>query len=175
MPEAKVIITGLLPSHEGIADLVRAGTVRSWGVSNFDEDLLEETVRIAGPGRVACDQVLYHLEERAAEHAVIPACRRLGVAFVAYSPFGAGGPFPKGRDGRRALEEAAAARGVGPRRLALAWTVREEPVFAIPRTYALPHLLDNAAAGDLVLDGSEIARLDAAFPRGPKPRELPTI
>jgi len=147
----------------GMEDLVRAGRILHWGVSNFDEDLLAETVRIAGPGRVACDQVLYHLEERAIEHAVIPFCERNGIAVVAYSPFGSGGPFPKG------------APGAASREVALAWTVRRAGVFTIPRTFTLSHALENAAAGDLVLADAEIARLDAAFPLGPKPRELPTI
>src|SRR5918911_2623910 len=48
----------------GFEELKRAGKVRSYGVSNFDEKLLREAVRIAGPGRIACNQVLYHLEER---------------------------------------------------------------------------------------------------------------
>ena len=43
---------------------------------------------VAGEGRIACNQVLYHLQERAIEHAVIPWCEQHGVAVVAYSPFG---------------------------------------------------------------------------------------
>jgi diketogulonate reductase-like aldo/keto reductase len=165
----------LAETAAGMEDLVRAGKVLSWGVSNFDAALLEEMVRVAGPGRVACDQVLYHLEERAVEHSVLPACARHGIALVAYSPFGSGGPFPKGREGRRVLGEVAAARGAGPRQVALAWTVRREPLFTIPRTFTLAHALENAAAGDLELAEEEVARLDAAFPLGPEPPELPTI
>jgi diketogulonate reductase-like aldo/keto reductase len=48
--------------------LVQDGKVRSWGVSNFGVQELEEAVRIAGPGRIACNQVLYHLGERSIEH-----------------------------------------------------------------------------------------------------------
>ena len=57
-------------------DLQREGKIRSWGVSNFDADDLEEAYGIeAEPGEsVACNQVLYHLQERAIEHAVIPSC-----------------------------------------------------------------------------------------------------
>src|SRR3954471_14121223 len=46
----------------GLEDLVQAGKIRAWGVSNFDVADLEEALRIAGPGRIACNQVLYHLE-----------------------------------------------------------------------------------------------------------------
>src|SRR5262249_16605836 len=48
--------------------LCAAGKVLAWGVSNFAVDELEEVLRIAGAGRVACNQVLYHLRERAIEH-----------------------------------------------------------------------------------------------------------
>src|SRR6478735_936925 len=69
-------------------ELIAAGKIRSWGVSNFDADDLDELRDVAGDGRIACNQVLYHLRERAIEHTVIPWCERHGVAVVAYSPFG---------------------------------------------------------------------------------------
>lgn len=55
--------------------LREAGKIASWGVSNFDEDDLRE-LRGVGAGPPACNQVLYHLRERAIEHAVIPWCRK---------------------------------------------------------------------------------------------------
>src|ERR1041384_3283188 len=73
--------------------LRRDGKVLSWGVSNFDATDLEGARALAGPGGLVCDQVLYHLEERAIEHAVIPWCEERGAAIVAYSPFGHG-EFP---------------------------------------------------------------------------------
>ena len=92
------------------------GKILSWGVSNFDVPDLEEALRIAGAGRLACNQVLYHLEERAIEHAVIPWCEEHGVAVVAYSPFGHG-EFPGPQtEGGRVLEEIAAAHDATPRR-----------------------------------------------------------
>ena len=53
----------------------REGKILSWGVSNFDVDDLDEVATIAGAGVPACNQVLYHLQERAIEHAVMPWCR----------------------------------------------------------------------------------------------------
>ena len=85
------------------------GKILSWGVSNFDDPDLEEALRIAGAGRIACNQVLYHLQERAIEHAVLPWCEEHGVAVVAYSPFGHG-DFPGPHtEGGRILKEIAAA------------------------------------------------------------------
>ena len=82
---------GSYPFEETVAafdELVAAGKIRSWGVSNFDVDDLDELLDVAGEGKIACNQVLYHLQERAIEHAVIPWCEQHGVAVVAYSPFG---------------------------------------------------------------------------------------
>ena len=64
------------------------GKILSWGVSNFDVQGLEEARKIAGADRMACNQVLYHLKERAIEHAIIPWCAKNNVAVVAYTPSG---------------------------------------------------------------------------------------
>lgn len=82
---------GQYPLEETVAAfdaLVSAGKILSWGVSNFDASDLAEMVDAAGEGRIACNQVLYHLNERSIEHSVIPWCEAHGVAVVAYSPFG---------------------------------------------------------------------------------------
>src|SRR5262245_51645861 len=95
---------GRHPLEETLAafdELQRKGAIRHYGVSNFDEHPLLEAVRLAGLGRIACNQVLYHVGERAIEHAVLPACERLGVTLVAYSPLGSGRfSAPSSRGGR---------------------------------------------------------------------------
>jgi diketogulonate reductase-like aldo/keto reductase len=159
----------------GFEDLLGAGKILAWGVSNFDADLLRRAALIGGPGRVACDQVLYHLQERAIEHAVLPACRELGVAMVGYSPFGSG-KFPApGSRGGRVLAELAKARGATPRQVALAFLVREEGTFAIPKAADLEHARENAAAAAIELGEDEVRRIEQEFPRGAVPRELPVI
>jgi len=156
-------------------ELVRAGKIRSWGVSNFDADNLDEMLEVAGKGRIACNQVLYHLKERAIEHAVLPWCERHGVAVVAYSPFGHNDfPSPRTRAGE-VLQKIASAHRATPRQVALGFLTRENRVFAIPKAGSAEHATENAAGGDLGLSDDEIAALDAAFPRGSKPRSLPMI
>ena len=156
-------------------ELKRAGKIRSWGVSNFDTDDLDEILGVAGEGKIACNQVLYHLKERAIEHAVIPWCQRHGVAVVAYSPFGHNDfPAPRSKQGE-VLHKIAEARRATPRQLALSFLVREPMVFAIPKAAQAEHAAENAVAGNLTLSDSEIAALDAAFPRGPKSRGLPML
>src|SRR5262249_3692121 len=135
------------------------GKILSWGVSNFDVDDLQEARKVAGPGRLACNQVLYYLQERAIEHAVIPWCQEQGVAVVAYSPFGRG-RFPGPRSaGGRVLQEIAAAHNATPRQVALRFLLRWPALFAIPMSTSLEHAADNAAAGDLRLSEEEIARI----------------
>ncbi len=169
---------GSYPLPETVAafdQLVSAGKIRSWGVSNFDSDDLDEMLAAAGPGKIACNQVLYHLRERAIEHAVIPWCTRHGVAVVAYSPFGHDDfPSPPGKAGE-ALQGIADAHGVSARQVALGFLTREAGVFAIPKASSPDHAADNAAAGKLSLSDTEIAALDKVFPRGPKPRGLPML
>jgi diketogulonate reductase-like aldo/keto reductase len=156
-------------------ELQRAGKIRSWGVSNFDRDDLSEILDVAGEGKLTCNQVLYHLKERAIEHAVIPWCRQHGVAVVAYSPFGHNEFPPPRSKGGEVLQRIATTHRATPRQVALAFLAREDVVFPIPKASSAEHVADNAAAGDLTLSESEIAALDVAFPRGPKPRSLPML
>lgn len=159
----------------GFEDLVAQGKIRAWGVSNFDVGDMDEAYAIAGDGRIACNQVLYHPKERAIEHEVLPWCERHGVAVVAYSPFGSGA-FPGPRSaGGRVLQEIADAHGATPRQVALRFLVRRPSTFTIPKASNPEHVAENAGAGDLRLSEGEIAAIDAAFPLGRAPRELPML
>jgi diketogulonate reductase-like aldo/keto reductase len=94
---------------------------------------------------------------------------------VAYSPFGHDDfPSPQSKAGA-VLQTIAAAHGASPRQVALAFLTREPELFAIPKASSEQHAADNAAAGQLVLGADEIAALDKAFPRGPRPRNLPML
>ncbi|MER3461174.1 MAG: oxidoreductase [candidate division GAL15 bacterium] len=151
--------------------LVQQGKIRFWGVSNFDEKLLEEVVRLAGPRRVACNQVLYHLGQRSIEHYVLPACERLEVAVVGYSPFGQG-HFRS----HPVLEEIAARRKATPRQVALAFLVRRPSLFTIPKASQTAHVEENARAADLELSEAEVARIHRAFPLPrPRPGQVPVL
>jgi diketogulonate reductase-like aldo/keto reductase len=154
--------------------LERDGKILSWGVSNFDVSDLEEARAVAGEDRIACNQVLYHLQERAIEHAVIPWCEAHGVAVVAYSPFGHNSfPSPDSKGGR-VLQEIADAHRATPRQVALRFLLRWPSMFTIPKASRRAHAEENAGAGGLQLTKAEIARIDKAFPLGP-PRPLPML
>jgi len=169
---------GQYPLEDTIAafeELKAAGKIVSWGVSNFDTPDLEEAWEFAGEGGLVCNQVLYHLQERAIEHAVLPWCEDHGVAVVGYAPFGHGS-FP-GPDtpGGLALLEIAETHGATPRQVALRFLVRRPSMFAIPKASSPDHTAENAGAGDLQLTAAEIARIDRAFPLGPPLPTLPAL
>jgi diketogulonate reductase-like aldo/keto reductase len=162
-------------TFEGFERLREQGKILSWGVSNFDVPDLVAAWKAGGEGRMACNQVLYHLKERAIEHAVLPWCEDHGVAVVAYSPFGHGN-FPGPRSpGGRMLEEIAASHGATARQVALRFLARRPSSFTIPKASSPEHVADNAGAGALRLTEAEFARIDAAFPLGRRPRRLPML
>jgi diketogulonate reductase-like aldo/keto reductase len=163
----------LAETFQAFAALEVAGKIRAYGVSNFDDaelDAAEAAARAVG-GRVACNQVLYHLNERAIEHRVVPWCRAHGAALVGYSPFGSRGGF--GADTVQRLAPLAQRLGKTPRQLALAFLVRGG-AYAIPKSSQPAHVDELAGAQDLVLDAAAITEIDRAFPRSPW-RGLPTI
>ena len=166
---------GRYPLAETIAafeSLQHDGKILSWGVSNFDVDDLEEVTAIAGPP--ACNQVLYHLGERAIEHAVLPWCKSHGVAVVAYTPLGKSTAMYEGDGaGSRVLGQIAARLHATPRQVALRFLLRHPGVFAIPKAANVAHVRENAAAVDVRLTDVDCAAIDAAFKRGAPPRSLP--
>ena len=168
-----------------LAELVRAGKVREIGLSEVSAATLR---RAHSVHPIAAVQTEYSLWTRNPEIAVLDACRELGAAFVAFSPVARG--FLAGalrdvaalepKDLRRNMPrfepanfaanlklldgfvEAAAELRCSPAQLALAWVLsRGEHVLAIPGTTKLAHLRDNAAAADIGLSISTLAKLDA--------------
>jgi diketogulonate reductase-like aldo/keto reductase len=155
--------------------LFAAGKILSWGVSNFDVTDLEDALALVGEGHIACNQVLYHLQQRSIELSVLPWCAEHDVALVGYSPFGHGrfpGPHTKGG---RVLEEIAIDHRVTAHQVALAFLVRLSLLFTIPKAATPAHAEKNARAGDVQLSQAEMARIEEAFPRPHHVRPLPVL
>ena len=170
---------GSYPLEETIAafdTLVRVGKILSWGVSNFDVGDLDEVLAIAGAGHPACNQVLYHIQERAIEHAVLPWCQSHGTAVVAYTPFGRSKSVfdARTRQGKVLVEIARAHRATA-RQVALRFLLRNPEVFVIPKAATIAHLSENAGAVAFELSEAELAKIDAVFPRARPQRGLPMI
>lgn len=146
--------------------LVQQGKTRFVGVSNFDAEEMLEAAGYLRNVPLACNQVLYHLGERGVEHRLVPLAAQHRIAIVAYTPFG------RGRVGRAdlqpggALDRVARKHDATPRQVVLAFLTREANVFTIPKAARVEHVEENARAADLVLDASDVALIDEAFPRG---------
>jgi diketogulonate reductase-like aldo/keto reductase len=170
---------GSYPLRETVAgfdQLISAGKILSWGVSNFDVDDLEEVYGLSSQQPPSCNQVLYHLEQRAIEHAVVPWCSAHGVTVVAYSPFGSESGFPAPQSaGGRVLQQIAQRHGATARQVALRFLLRDPSVITIPKASTPEHVADNAKAAELELTTTDVATIEAAFPRAARPRSLPMI
>ena len=169
---------GSYPLEDTIAaleELVTAGKTRAWGVSYFDENELASALEIAGPGRIACNQVLYHLQERSIEHAVLPWCEEHGVAVVGYTPYGQQQKFPPRGPAGVVLSELAERLGATARQIALAFLTRRPELFAIPKSTSLEHLRENAGGAKVELSPADIAAIDRAFPVGRRRRGVPML
>jgi diketogulonate reductase-like aldo/keto reductase len=153
---------GPVPLHETVStleELVSAGKIASWGVSNFDVRDLEELVAIPGGERVAANQVLYNLGTRGIEFDLLGWCAERAIDVMAYSPLDEGRLV-----GHPALAAVAKRLGSTPAQVALAWVLRDARVCAIPKAAREEHVKANRAAADLELDADALAALDKAFP-----------
>jgi diketogulonate reductase-like aldo/keto reductase len=153
---------GRTPLGETVAaflELLQAGLIRHWGVSNFDVDDLVELWGLPGGPSASTDQVLYNLTRRGIEHDLLPWCLRHGLPVMAYSPIEQGRLL-----GHPALGEVAARHRATPAQVALAWVIRGDGVTAIPRAGTPEHVRENRGALDVRLSAADLAVLDRAFP-----------
>jgi len=154
-------------------ELVAQGKARYVGVSNFEAREMLEARSYLRTAQLACNQVLYHLCERGIEHELLPAARRHGIAIVAYTPFGRGS-FLRPARRRDVLGRIARKHSATPHQVALAFLTRGPELFAIPKAARVEHVEENAAAGRLSLDGTDLSEIDSAFPLG-RPGPLATL
>jgi len=154
---------------EAFTALVKAGKIRYWGVSNFDDADMEELFALNGGEEVATNQVLYNLTRRGIERDLLPLCRTHRIPIMAYSPIEQGRVL-----GRAELRRIADRHGVTPVQVALAWVLRAENIIAIPRSGNPDHVRENRAALDIQLTSADIGELDLAFaaPTGKRPLEM---
>ena len=140
--------------------LKEAGKIRHWGVSNFDVDDMEELLEIAPSGACTVNQVLYNPEYRGVEFDLLPWQAARGIPVMAYSPLGQGGELLQSKP----LVEIAARHGATPAQVALAWTLRQPGLIAIPKASRQAHVEDNARSIHLALTPEDLSVIDAAFP-----------
>jgi aryl-alcohol dehydrogenase-like predicted oxidoreductase len=173
-----------------LVELKNEGKIRFMGLSEASPETLK---RAHAVHPITALQSEYSLWTRDCEPEVLPACRALGVGYVAYAPLGRGfltgtikspddlieadrrhehprffeDAFNKNLALLETIEEIAADKGVTPAQIAIAWVLAQgEDIVPIPGTKKVKYLEENAAAVDIALSADELARLDAGFPPG---------
>jgi diketogulonate reductase-like aldo/keto reductase len=163
---------GNIPLSDTLAameKLQKDGKVKSFGVSNFDVDDLEEAMACLTFGKLACNQVLYNLSNRGIERNLIPFCQKNKIALVGYTPYGTT-PGDK-TEHFKALEAIAKPHSASVRQLILAFLTRLNGTFTIPKASNSKHVEENAGALDLRLTPEDLERIDSLYP-APK-RDVP--
>ena len=151
-----------LSSIVGAFESLRAaGQIHAWGVSNFKVSDMEDLLRVPHGDRCATNQVLYNLDNRGIERDLLPWCEQHGMPVMAYSPLGGAGASLL-RDST--LARVGAAHGCSAAAVALAWTIRNGNVIAIPESGSAEHVRENAVARSLTLTPDELRALDGAHP-----------
>ncbi len=173
-----------------MAELVKQGKVRYLGLS----EAASATIRRAHAVHpISALQTEYSLWSRDPEDEILGTLRELGIGFVAYSPLGRGfltGRFrrledlPEGDYRRNSprfqgenfrmnlelvkrVEQIAMVKRVTPSQIALAWLLHQgKDIVPIPGTKHRKYLEENAGAEDIKLTAGDLARIDAAAPRG---------
>lgn len=141
-----------------LAELRDKGLIRQLGVSNVRIDHVEEALAIAP---VVCVQNSYAVDLRRDEDELIRFCADRGIAYVPFFAI-AGSSRESGAttDHSAAVDAVAAAHGVTPQQVRLAWTLHQSPnVLAIPGTGNPAHVEENIAAGALRLSAADLAAL----------------
>ena len=171
-----------------MAELVKEGKIRAIGVSELNAETLRKANEVYP---VTALQTEYSLWTREAENDVIPACKELGIAFVAYSPLGRGfltGQIKKFEDldeddFRRSsprfqgenfnknlqlvekIKEIAKQKNCTPSQLALAWVMaKEDFIFPIPGTKHTKYLEENVKATGISLSAEDLRKIEDVFP-----------
>jgi len=149
----------LVETLEALQTLQQSGKIRSYGVSNFDVEDMEEAIGLKDGKGIATNQVLYNLMRRGIEWNLLPWCRQQGIPIMAYSPIEQGRLL-----NNRTLKMIAQQREVTAAQVAIAWLLHQENVIVIPKSSRIDHVEQNYAALNLKLSAEELAALDAAFP-----------
>jgi diketogulonate reductase-like aldo/keto reductase len=151
----------------GFEDLLAAGKIRSWGVSNLDLSQMQKLASVPGGAACATNQLLYNLTRRGIEFDLLPWLQKRKIPVMAYSPVEQGRILD-----HKALKSVSQHLGATPAQVALAWVLRQDGVVAIPKAGTVAHVRENRKALDLEMDAQALAELDKPFPPPKQARAL---
>jgi diketogulonate reductase-like aldo/keto reductase len=151
----------------GFDDLMQAGKILGFGVSNLDLKELQEWLAVSRADKTLADQVMYSIDQRGVDFDLLPWCLEKKIALMAYCPLSQGG-IPH----NATLARIAARHRATPAQIMLAWVLRHEHVIAIPKSARPERVRENVAAADIMLSAEDLMDLDKAFPPPRRPQPL---
>ena len=157
----------LAETLEAFEQLLRAGKIRHYGVSNLDLADMEEVWTLEGGQAIATNQLLYNLTRRGIELDLLPWLRQHDVPVMAYSPIEQARLV---RDAR--LTDFARRHHRTAAQVALSWLLAANDIIVIPKTGDRVRLRENLSALDRPLTAEQCAELDRLFPQPSAPCPL---
>ena len=151
----------------GFDDLMQAGKIQGFGVSNLDLKELAEWLAVSRADKTLSNQVQYSLDQRGIDFDLLPWCLDRGIALMAYCPL-AQGDIPA----KPVLKRVADRHGATPAQIMLAWVLRHEHVIAIPKSSQPERVRENVKAADIILSAEDLMDLDREFPPPRKSQPL---
>jgi diketogulonate reductase-like aldo/keto reductase len=151
----------------GFDDLMRAGKILGFGVSNLDLKEMIEWMKLDGADKMLANQVQYSIDTRGIDFDLLPWCLEQKIAMMAYCPLSQGA-IPD----NAALKRVAARHGATIAQIMLAWVMRHEHMIAIPKSAKPERVRENVKAADIILSTEDLAELDRAFPSPRKAQPL---
>ncbi|WP_294831562.1 aldo/keto reductase [uncultured Lactobacillus sp.] len=159
---------GMVPLSETVSELQalqNEGLIRSWGVSNFDIDDMQELWQLPEGQNCVVNEDLYNLETRGIEYSLLPWQREHHVPLIAYSPLGRGPKMGSTMMKNEAVLQVAEEHEASTYQILLAWVMQQPDVLAIPKSSSSKHLLSNLKALDIELTPEDLQILEKAYPK----------
>ena len=159
---------GMVPLSETVSELQalqNEGLIRSWGVSNFDLDDMQELWQLPEGQNCVVNEDLYNLETRGIEYSLLPWQREHHVPLIAYSPLGRGPKMGSTMMKNEAVLQVAEEHEASAYQILLAWVMQQPDVLAIPKSSSSKHLLSNLKALDVELTPEDLQILEKAYPK----------
>ena len=159
---------GMVPLSETVSELQalqNEGLIRSWGVSNFDIDDMQELWQLPEGQNCVVNEDLYNLETRGIEYSLLPWQREHHVPLIAYSPLGRGPKMGSTMMKNEAVLQVAEEHEASAYQILLAWVMQQSDVLAIPKSSSSKHLLSNLKALDIELTPEDLQILEKAYPK----------
>ncbi|WP_373741791.1 aldo/keto reductase [Neisseria sp.] len=159
--------TPLEETVEMLENMAAKGKIRTWGVSNFDLEDMEELLALEHGANCRTNQVLYHLGSRGIEVALKPFQDAHGIPIMAYCPLAQAGTLRDGLTEHPAVRRLAAELCISVYQVLLCFTLAQSNTVSIPRTGKTAHMKEIADCLDIRLNAEQLALLDDAFPKPP--------